>query len=676
MAVPENELSERSGHLVEEHKGYDPRVLFFYILVGGLLMILAGGLAFQQLIKSPMYHERERQQNERRIILPAPRGNIYDRDGRLLVGNWPRYAAVLHLDELQQEFRREFIRIRNNYRRTGDLDVPTATQMEQIAEVSVVQRYLDQIDAILGRGDRVDVASLRRHFASRLLLPYTLLPNLSPEQFARLIEHLPIGSPLQVEASIMRTYPHGSLASHVLGYVGITDDVDAANLPESDLTTFRMKGSAGRDGLEKTFDARLQGRPGSLIVEVDPSGFEVNRPEKIYPVPGKDLVTSLDIDLQEAAEQALGDQTGAAVALDVRTGEVLALASKPDYDLNKFSPRLSKADAADIEQRKAWMNLAISGLYPPGSTFKTIVSVAGLRSGRIDPDKIAADCEGEMRIGNRIFRCDNGNGHHGELSLVPAIAESCDIYFWTEGLAIGAERIAAEARRLGLDRPTGIELPGESHAMIVPDAAWKRKNRDEAWTDGDTANMSIGQGFLRFTPLQMACWAASLARGETTTVPTLVHDPNRPEQHTEPLGLTPAQREAIVRGMVACTDTTYPHDTAYFLATASGMALPGGVRIAGKTGTAQVSALHTDIAWFICFAPADDPKVAVAVTVQGALGNTDFSGAFHSAPIADMILQAYFRKHPAAGTLSPSRGSPASAQTAYSPAPGSPSPGL
>jgi penicillin-binding protein 2 len=250
------------------------------------------------------------------------------------------------------------------------------------------------------------------------------------------------------------------------------------------------------------------------------------------------------------------------------------------------------------------------------------------------------------------------------------VAESCDIYFWTAGLAIGPERIAAEARRLGLDRPTGIELPGESHAMLVPDIAWKRQNRGEPWTDGDTANLAIGQGFLRFTPLQMACWAASLARGETTTVPTLLHDPNRPEQHTEPLGLTPEQRSALVKGMVACTDTTYPDDTAKLLTTVAAYRIPG-VQIAGKTGTATVTALHTDIAWFICFAPADDPRIAVAVAVQGDVGNQDFGGAFHSAPVADAILQAYFRKNPVpapAASLRPE--SRASARTAGSPAAG------
>ncbi len=668
MATGDSDLAERSGRLVDSQLGFDPRVASFYLVVGALLLVLAGGLAYRQLIQGEIYQSRERQQNQRRILLPGPRGDIYDRNGIPLVRNRARFAAALLLDELQPEITHEFRRIRANYRETGDKDLPTYADLEAIARASVVGRYLRQVDSIVGRDEPLNNAALTRHFQRQLHLPYVLVDDLTPEEFAKAVENLPPSSPVQVYASYVRAYPFGSAAAHVLGYVGADDIIDAEDFPGGDLTTFKMKGAVGRDGLEKSFDAQLQGEAGGRISRVNPDGYEVNPPlQKLLPRQGKSLTTSLDIGLQLAAEQALGDQTGAAVALDVRTGEVLAMASKPDYDLNSFSPRLSQATVDDIQKRGAWYNLAIAGLYPPGSTFKTVVSVAGLRSGRIDPEKFTVDCEGTMQIGNRVFGCDNGRGHHGELTLVPAIAESCDIYFWTAGLAIGPERIAAEARRFGLDRPTGIELPGEIKAMIVPDAAWKRKNRDEAWTDGDTANFAIGQGFLRVTPLQMACWAASLARGEATTVPTLVHDPNRPEQHTEPLGLTPAQRAALIAGMVACTDTTYPDDTASLLSTVAAFRIPG-VRIAGKTGTAQVTALHTDVAWFICFAPADDPKIAVAATVQGDVGHEDFGGALHCAPVADAILQAYFRKHPAAGSgpapAAVTTGSPAAGRTA------------
>lgn len=684
MAPPPPAANGESGRLVEEHSGYDPRVLSFHVVIAGLLLVLASALAYRQLFQSDVYHQRERKQSERRILLPGPRGNIYDRDGRLLVGNLPRYAIAVYLDEIEPEIRREFLLIRRNYRAAGDRDVPSAEEMQQIARTTVVQRYLDQVNAILGRNDRIDSRDLQLHFARQLLLPYTLIPDLTPDDFARLLERLPVQSPLQVYATSMRHYPYGSAASHVLGYVAADKELEAEDMPGSDLTTFKLKGSVGKDGLEKSFDSQLQGVAGGEIYQVDPAGYEVRPPLGFRrPKQGRSLTTSLDIDLQLAAEQALGDQTGAAVALDVRTGEVLVMASKPDYDLNLFSPRVTSATVADLNQRKAWYDLATDGLFAPGSTFKTIMSVAGMRSGLIDPNKVLVDCEGEMRIGNREFGCDNGRSHHGELTLTPAVAESCDIYFYTVGLDIGPNRIAAEARLVGLDRPTGIELP-ETTRMIVPDPAWKRKHRDQPWTPGDTANVSIGQGDLRVTPLQMACWTASLARGETTTVPTLVHDPNRPEQHTPSLGLTPSQREALIKGMVACTDETYPSDTAYFLTKLA--PLPGGIRMAGKTGTATVTAQHTDIAWFICFAPVEDPRIAVAVAVQGPPGQDDFGGALHSAPIAASILQAYFRKHPpdpapgsAAGSASAGRilkpGSRAFGKTAGSPAPGSTSPG-
>jgi penicillin-binding protein 2 len=638
-----SDLSDRSGHLVESRQGFDSRVVSFYFFIGALLLILVAGLAYRQLIQTGAFHERERQQNQRRILLPGPRGNIYDRNGNLLVGNKSRFALVLYLDELQDEFNSEFRIIRKNYRETGDKDLPSYGQMEQIARMTVVQRYLDQVDSILGRQEQVDAVKLKRHFDVQLLLPYTLLDDLTQDEFARLIEGLPPTSPLQVYPSNMRFYPYGSAAAHTLGYVGTDENVEAENFPGQDLTTFRMKGAIGRDGLEKRFDAQLQGEAGGAIFRVNPDGYKVNPPlEKLLPRQGKSLVTSLDIDLQQVAEQEIVNQggTGAAVALDVRTGEVLVLASKPDYDLNEWSPRLSQAARDDIEKRGAWQNLALNGLWPPGSTFKTVVTIAGLRHG-LTPD-FTATCDGSMQIGNRTFLCDNGDGDHGTIALREAIGESCDVFFWTWGLALGPGPIVEEARRLHLDRPTGVELPSETRHMLIPDPAWKEKERGEQWFQGDTANFSIGQGYVLVTPLQMACLAASLARDETVTVPTLIHDANRPRQHTEPLGLTPEQRAALLDGMEACTNTTYPSDTASLLATVPTYEVPG-VRIAGKTGTAQVPG-KLDIAWFICFAPRDNPEIAVAVAVASDTPNEGFGGGLHAAPIAAKILQKYFEK--------------------------------
>jgi penicillin-binding protein 2 len=629
--------------MVESRTGFDPRIVVFYGIAALMLAVLVCGLAYQQLIKGALHHEQERQQNERRVIVPGPRGNIYDRNGQLLVGNRPRFAVVLYLDELRPEFRKEFIRIRNNYRATGGRDLPTSDQLEQIAHASVVQRYMDEMNSFLGRWATVDTNRLRNHLRRQLLLPYTLIDDLKPEEFARLIEHLPVNSPLQVYTSNTRTYPYGAAAAHVLGYVGQNEGADDEDFPGEGLTTLKMKGTVGRDGLEKQFDTLLQGEAGYTILRVDPAGYKVNPPiEHRLPVQGHSLTSSLDIDLQTVAEDAIGDETGAAVAMDVRTGEVLLMATKPGYDLNVFSPRLSVAAATDIETRKAWSNIAMNGVYSPGSTFKLVVSTAALLSGAITPEDTPADCEGYMTIGNRRFGCDNGLKQHGKLALTDAIAESCDIYFYTVGLKTSVDVIAAQARRFRLDRPTGIELPGETRRMLIPDPAWKKRARDEGWTPGDTANMSIGQGDVEVTPLVMACFAASFARGELWTRPTLIHDPKRPDQHTEPIGLSQSQRAAIVKGMEGAT---MAGGTAHILTTVPAYRIPG-VRIAGKTGTAQIKRPQGEVdeAWFICFAPIENPEIAVAVAIEGDTPGETFGGGLYAVPVASTILKKYFEK--------------------------------
>lgn len=633
---------ERPGSLVETRTGFDPRIIAFHGMITLMLLVLLGGLANQQLIRGSIHHEAERLQNERRIITPGPRGDIFDREGRRLVENRSRSAVVLYLDELRAEFRKEYQIVRANYHAAADQDMPSSAQLERLARVAVVQRYLDQVNAILGKSAKVDGAALERHLERQLLLPYTLIDDLQPEEFAKLIERLPVQSPLQVYTSPTRFYPYGAAAAHVLGYVGVNEDAAIENFPGEDLTTLKMKGTIGRDGLEKQFDAQLQGEAGYTIIRVDPAGYKVNPPIDVrHPVQGRSLTTSLDIDLQQAAEEAIGDQTGAAVAIDVHTGEVLAMASEPGYDLNVFSPRLSIEAAADIEQRHAWNNIALNGVYAPGSTFKIVVSTAALLSGAVRPDDTPADCEGSMMIGNRRFTCDNGEGHHGEVRLPEAIAESCDVYFYTVGLRTSAEMIAAQARRFRLGRPTGIELPGETHRMLVPDADWKRRSRDEPWSPGDTANMSIGQGYVQVTPLVMACFAASFARGETWTQPTLLHDPNRPAQHTEPIGLSAEYRRAILEGMEGCTT----FGTAKFLTMIDAYKVPG-IRIAGKTGTAQIMSPQgkVDEAWFICFAPLEDPTIAVAVAIQGTTPGENFGGGREASPVASAILRKYFEK--------------------------------
>jgi len=249
-------------------------------------------------------------------------------------------------------------------------------------------------------------------------------------------------------------------------------------------------------------------------------------------------------------------------------------------------------------------------------------------------------------IGNRRFTCDNGEGHHGLLTLPDAISQSCDIYFYTVGLRTSADVIARQAKAFRLDRPTGIDLPGETHRMLIPTPEWMERVRDEKWNPGDTANMSIGQGDVQVTPLVMACFAASLARGELWTRPFLLHDPNRPEQHTDPIGLSASQRAAILKGMEGAT---MEGGTASILTSLDALRVPG-VRIAGKTGTAQIKRPQGEVdeAWFICFAPIENPTIAVAVAIEGDTPGETFAGGRYSVPVASAILRKYFEQKPAA----------------------------
>lgn len=614
---------------IETHAANNPRILVFYGVVAAIVVVLLGGMAYRQLLKTGLYTERERIQNQRRVIVPGPRGNIYDRNGKLLVGNRARFSVVLNLAELRSELRSEYSRVRKNFLTLPKDERPNAAQLTTITRTAVVQRYLDQVNAILGRHEKVDARRLANHFDGSLLLPFQLLTDLAPQEYARLIERLPVESPLQVYASSVRYYPFGSAASHALGYIGADTDPDAEEFPGDDLLTFKMKGSYGSTGLEKQFDSTLQGKAGGAIYRVDPAGYKaVGLPiEKRPPVQGADLHTSLDIELQIAAETAMEGKTGAILALDVATGEVLVMASKPDLDPLTRIPNL--ASDADVEKSGVWVNRAIRAEYPPGSTFKIVTAIAGLRSGAIDRDDTKTVCTGTFQVGARTFVCHLHSGH-GERDVAGAVRDSCNVFFYKTGLDMGPELISAEAIRFGFNSPTGIELPGEYATPHVASPAWKRENMKERWYPGDTANMAIGQGDTLITPLHAACMIASFARGETITKPTLLHDPRRPRQHSESIGLNRSDYDTIVRGMAM----------GYQFGTGK-LARVEGLTAGTKSGTAQKKPI--EIAWMVCFAPLENPKIAIAVALEGKPGE-NFGGSINAGPVVQAILEKWREK--------------------------------
>lgn len=614
------------------------RIAACYAAIGLLLATLTTGLAYRQLVHNRLYAEREKIQNQRRILLPAPRGRILDRQGRVLVDNEPVFSAVLDLGELRPEFRREYASRARTLRAARS---PLPENLGALSRAAVVQRYLDRLNSITGRADAVDSLRLERHFNQRLLLPFPVAGDLPPADVARFLEQIPPASPLQLLTSTRRRYPHHATAAHTLGFVNERDVPESEVEFGENLMTFGARGTIGMSGLERQFDDALQGTLGGQIWIVDPTGRQLDLVESRAPAAGRDLRTSLDLDVQLAAEAALEGQTGAIVAIEVTTGEVLALASRPSFDLAAFQADRT-ATVQQMDAEGAWLNRAVQGLYPPGSTFKLLTALAGLRAGVITADSHET-CPGHYGVGGRLFPCNRRSGH-GDVDLVSAIRASCNVFFYKFGLDVTADRLAAEARRFGLDHATGIELPAEVDSMLVPDRDWKRRMRGEAWFPGDTANYSIGQGFLRVTPLQMACFTASLARGETTTRPTLLHSPRNLAASPTPIGIPPALLGLISQGM----------EQAVQLGTARLAQIPG-IRIAGKTGTAQVQVATgtLELAWFIGYAPVESPRVAVCVVLEGGDVDLAFAGGLKAAPAARTLFDAALPDLPPAPVPAP-----------------------
>lgn len=636
------------------HRGENPRVLFFFWIVVMASLTLIVGLGWRQLVADKKYQEIEKRQTERRILKPGPRGDIYDRKGNLLVGNRPHYSAVVYLDDLRREFRTEYSkiiraereRLIQAYERTPEAERegtappnPNYNELQWVARQNVIQLYIDQINRITSRDDTISTRKIIRHFNEQLLLPLVLVEDLTPDQYARLIEQVPVQSPIQIHTDTARYYPYGVAAAHTLGYVqNVNPDPDV--IPSDGIKTYTFKTKRGKTGIERSFDELLSGLTGWEMWRVDPLGFQDSLLDHETPKKGQDLVTSIDIDLQLAAETALGDRTGAAIALDVRTGEVLTIASHPSYDLNDLSPFIPRKTFDEINERGAWLNRTLQLSYPPGSTFKLITSIAGMRNGNIHAQTIH-DCQGVFRLGNRIFRCHARYGH-GAVDLAAAIEGSCNVFYYAEGLQMGIDVLSAEAKRFGLDERTGIEVPYETSRLVVPTKDWKRETVGAGWVPGDTANTAIGQGFLLATPLQMATVIASIARGETRTRPTLRaltgEEAQQLDHGGEPMGLTLSQRAELWEGMERVVG---PNGTGRLVQI-------DGLRIAGKTGTADFRAhgQEVNLAWFIGFAPVENPQIAVAVMVEGTRASDSYHGGSTAGPVAKDIFLEFIKQYP------------------------------
>ncbi len=624
----------------------NPRIPIFYVIFGVAYLFLILTLGYRQVYMYDYYTKRSDRQSLRRVIKPAARGDVLDRNGNLLITNKPRFSAVISFNDISEEISAEAKKIRASRRATlarGETLPSPLPNSTSVARGIILRKYTEMVNSILGADYKYSLRDFEKHAWARRLLPYPLIGDLSAKEHAILAEALPIDSPVQIFTSSSRYYPYGETAAHALGFVTSNfDNVDFSGIPGEELRTSSFAGERGKSGIEKAFDDHLSGSNGAKIWVVDSMGYQF---ESILDIPskkGKDLTVSLDINIQDTLEDAFETRKGAAVMLDVKTGEVLAMVSRPCYDLNRLAPRITYAVEAEINKNGAWLNRATQGLYPPGSTFKIVTSLASLREGVIVPETVKT-CEGGMKIGRRTFPCNSRFGH-GNLDLIGAIAKSCNVYFYSAGLDCKISAIYDMAKTLGLDSHSGIELKEDYFSkVILPNPEFKKRFREYegGWSFGDTANTSIGQGYSRVTPLQMACMTASIAGKRTRTKASILHNPNRKtdmDYHgAKPLPVSEKSYKGIIDGMVAAVERGTCKRAAIEYAS-----------VAAKSGTAQVPShgKKLDLAWMIAFAPVENPEVAICVVVEGERVG-DVSGGRTAGPIVHEGLKKYFESKPA-----------------------------
>ncbi len=562
--------------------------LVYAVMLAGFLLIGAR-LWWLQVAKSEVYAARQESQSVRRVRIPGIRGLMLDRAGVPLAENRPAYSLVLFLEDLRPTRRGE-------------------TTLGRIRDT------LAELSRRLGRPCALTDDELKRHLEKERPLPLVAWSDLDPAAVARWAEQADDLPGVDLVPDAVRVYPQGVLAAHVLGYVGRASFRQDAARP----VHFAMEEMAGREGLEKRYDPLLRGRAGEQLVRVDVAGYRHALVGGEPPQAGRDLRLSLDARIQRLAEEALGEDPGVVVVLDPADGAVLAMASRPTFDPNRFVPAIPHGEWRTFlaDTLKPLLNRATLGEYAPGSIFKPLVALAALGRGAITPATTWV-CPGYFERGRR-WNCFHRTAH-GPVNLHDGLMYSCNVYFCQAGLAAGPEAIAAMARSAGLGAPTGIDL-GPERAGLVPDAAWKRRVQRDGWRDGDTCNLSIGQGALTVTPLQMAVVAAALANGGRRVHPQLLlgsrphgagpFEP-APARPPEDLGWNPTHLRWVREGMRAVAMDEH--------GTGRAAQVPGYV-VAAKTGTAEYgpAAARKTRGWMIAFAPYDAPRVAVAALIEDA----------------------------------------------------------
>lgn len=599
--------------------GFDPipmeifhrRLKVITLLVGILFFTLVFRLWYLQIVHGPGYRIKSENNRIHLNDIPPFRGRIFDRDGALLVDNRPSYDLYIIPEESRN--RAELLQSLN-------------------ALIGLSQEVV---------GSKLTGVSLRHSFR-----PVLIKKDMSREELAIIESNLYNLPGVMVQVNPQRHYIHGTLASHLIGYLG---EINEKELNNGQFPNHRQGDMIGKYGVEGRWQKYLSGLRGGEQVEVDATGRTLQMISRRPPVSGANVTLTIDKNLQMVAEKALRDKKGAIVAMDPRSGEILALASSPVFDPNEFVGGIERGTWRRLMTNKdsPLQNRAISGQYPPGSLFKIVVSLAGLEEGIINPEE-GVLCTGSYPLGNHIFRCWKKHGH-GSVTFQRALVESCDVFFYKTGKQLGVDRIAKYAQMVGLGSKTGFNLDFEKEGLI-PTSAWKLKRWGVPWQAGETLSTSIGQSYVLVTPLQMAGVISSVFNGGYLYQPTIIRQLGENDHGAHlfkptVMGKLKVKEENLNRIKRALEGVVNESRGT------GGKARMKEIIVAGKTGTAQVIGLeaekgldragdvpdeYKDHAWFVAIAPTDNPRLSLSILVENG-GH----GGSEAAPIAKEMIKAY-----------------------------------
>lgn len=588
-----------------EYRRFAFRSQLLYLMVFFSLYILGHSLYNLQVEDFSYYQLMSEKNRIRTVLIPAPRGKIFDRNHRLLADNRPQFDLV--------------------------------ATIEDIKESSTPEIVADDLSPLIRIPSEVILKSIFNRIKSLPYEPNVIASDISLDEVVRISENLYRLPGIDIVTKPTRIYPFKDTASHVLGYTGI---ISAEKYQELKQEGYDKNDIVGKNGIEVEFEEILKGINGARQIQVNHLGHLDQVLGQKDPDSGRDIQVSIDIELQQKIIQAYNGRRGAACVLDVRTGDVLAMVSLPGFDSNAFSA----GDATKIkeyfsDENAPLLNRTIATELAPGSIFKPLVALAGLNTHFLNMET-SVKCNGSFSISNYTYRCWKKWGH-GEVNLHNSIRESCNVFYYILSKEMGSQEIIRLAREFGLGSKSGIPLPGE-RSGLVPDSAWKKsrfsKRENQSWHLGDTINLSIGQGYLLTTPIQMAVFTGIIASKGLKVTPRLLMGTYSDTQEFTP---SPPKTEKISGGNE--THFNYIRDAMYSVVqnkrgTGRNASLPG-LEAAGKTGTAQYrsGAVLKKNAWFIAFAPFESPEIALSILVEDAN-----SGGHDAAPIARHIFSHYF----------------------------------